>query len=168
MQFPPIERAIFTHLIYAVTWLQFLVWRPGNGARGSWGRPASSYRALSPGEVLVLFAGEKRLVSSGGERELLARLKIKKVLSIPSLQAYPPNYPHPGFLDPALWESWLCHRDLLQLCIQPPFVAFLTLLLNLGSGFQLSLASGVGDEPYLLGYTLQRRHFHFYIISWSW
>ena len=45
------------------------------------------------------------------------------------------------------------------------FVALLTLLLNLGSGFQLSLASGVGDEPYLLGYTLQRRHFHFYIIS---
>ena len=63
----------------------------------------SSYKVLSSGEVLLLFADEKRLFFFlAREREPLARLQIKKILSIPSVQAHLSKCPHPEFLEPAL------------------------------------------------------------------
>lgn len=56
-----------------------LVQRQWEEAKWSWGGQASTYKALTSGEALLLFAGEERLVSFNKGGGVLGRLKIKQI-----------------------------------------------------------------------------------------
>lgn len=107
MLFPSfLARAEFTCLGCAVTWLQFLVWRLWGEARWSWGGQVSSYKVLSSGEVLLLFADEKRLVFFWrGRGSHLLGCKLRRFWAFQVCRLSYPNVPILSFWNQLFEDS---------------------------------------------------------------